>query len=155
VLAIRLQRQGRSGHAHYRVVVQDSRWSPKRGKVVAHIGSYDPHNKTAILDKEKAESYLKNGAHPSERVAILLQNEGVKLPKWVDNPAKKEGKIRNPEKLRKNQPKEEKPAEPAAASEEKVEDTTEAPAANQPEAEQPEAETPKADAPDVVADKTE
>lgn len=122
MLVIRLQRQGRSGHAHFRVVVQDSRWSPKRGKVVAHLGSYDPHTKAVILDKEKAALYLKNGAQPSERIVVLFENEGLKLPSWAAKPAKKEGKTRNPEKLRKNQPKEEKLAVAEEASDEKPED---------------------------------
>ncbi|HSX29352.1 MAG TPA: 30S ribosomal protein S16 [Candidatus Saccharimonadales bacterium] len=123
MLAIRMQRTGRKGHAMFRVVVQDTRVTPTSGKVVALLGSYDPHAKTAALDKDKAATFLKNGAQPSERAARLLKSEGVKLPKWVVIDTKKAGTLRNPEKLRKNQPKEEAPAEePAAAAE------TEAPA---------------------------
>lgn len=110
MLAIRMQRTGRKGHAMFRVVVQDSRVTPTSGKVVALLGSYDPHAKTTTLDKEKAAAFLQNGAQPSERAASLLQKEGVKLPKWVNIDATKAGKLRNPEKLRKNQPKEETPA---------------------------------------------
>jgi len=51
----------------FRVVVQDSRVTPTSGKVVAFLGSYDPHAKTAVLDKEKAATFLKNGAQPSDR----------------------------------------------------------------------------------------
>src|ERR1700755_2953844 len=105
MLAIRMQRTGRKGHAMFRVVVQDSRITPTSGKVVAMLGSYDPHAKTTSLDKEKAAAFLKNGAQPSERVAFLLKSEGVKLPSWVEVDTKKAGKLRNPEKLRKNQPK--------------------------------------------------
>jgi small subunit ribosomal protein S16 len=116
MLAIRMQRTGRKGHAMFRVVVQESRLTPTSGKVVVNLGSYDPHAKVATLDKEKAALFLSNGAQPSERVARLLQSEGVKLPSWVKLPESKAGKLRNPEKLRKNQPKEaapvaEKPAE--------------------------------------------
>jgi len=122
MLAIRMQRTGRKGHAMFRVVVQESRLTPTSGKVVASLGSYDPHAKVASLDKEKAAFYLTNGAQPSERAARLLQAEGVKLPKWVTLSEGKAGKLRNPEKLRKNQPKEEQsetPAEtPVEASEE-------------------------------------
>src|SRR6478735_9221302 len=114
MLVIRMQRTGRKGHAQFRVVVQDSRRTPTSGKVVAALGSYNPHTKEAILDKEKAAFYLEHGAQPSERVARLLSTEGVKLPDWVKQATKKEGKLRNAEKLRRNQaaaPVEEAPAE--------------------------------------------
>ncbi|MFO0886848.1 MAG: 30S ribosomal protein S16 [Candidatus Saccharimonadales bacterium] len=107
MLVIRLQRTGRKGHAQFRVVVQDSRRTPTSGRVVAKIGHYDPHTKQVVINKEQAQYYLDHGAQPTDRVALLLKKEGVKLPKWVTLPAKQEGKIRNPEKLRKNQPKEE------------------------------------------------
>ena len=54
MLVIRLQRTGRKGHAMFRIVVQDSRQTPTSGKVVARLGSYNPHNKEVIIDKEKA-----------------------------------------------------------------------------------------------------
>ncbi len=104
MLVIRLQRTGRKGHAQFRVVVQDSRRTPTSGKVVAALGSYNPHTKTSTLDKEKAAFYLEHGAQPSERVTRLLTAEGVKLPNWVAVSDKKTGKLRNPEKLRRNQP---------------------------------------------------
>ena len=109
MLVIRLQRTGRKGHAQFRVVVQDSRRTPTSGKIVALIGTYDPHSKQTILNKERAETYVSNGAQPSPRVVRLLKAEGVKLPKWVKDPTAKEGKIRSPEKLRRN-----RPAEPEA-----------------------------------------
>jgi small subunit ribosomal protein S16 len=121
MLAIRMQRTGRKGHAMFRVVVQESRLTPTSGKVVVTLGSYDPHAKVATLDKEKAAFYLEHGAQPSERVARLLHSEGVKLPDWVKLAEGKAGKLRNPEKLRKNQPKEAAPAAeevPAKAAEE-------------------------------------
>ncbi|HLZ14739.1 MAG TPA: 30S ribosomal protein S16 [Candidatus Saccharimonadales bacterium] len=113
MLTIRMQRTGRKGHAMFRVVVQDARLTPTSGKVVALLGSYNPHAKTTTLDKEKAATFLKNGARPSDRAALLLQKEGVKLPAWVQVSTAKTGKLRNPEKLRKNQPKEEPAAEVA------------------------------------------
>lgn len=107
MLVIRLQRTGRKGHAQFRVVVQDSRRTPTSGKIVAQLGTYDPHTKTVTLNKEKAAHYVEHGAQPSPRVVLLLKAEGVKLPKWVNDPLEKAGKIRNPEKLRRNQPAEE------------------------------------------------
>ena len=102
MLVIRLQRTGRKGHAQFRVVVQDSRRTPTSGKIVAQVGTYDPHSKQTVLNKERAQAYLDHGAQPSPRVVSLLKAEGIKLPKWVEKPAKKQGKIRNPEKLRRN-----------------------------------------------------
>jgi small subunit ribosomal protein S16 len=128
MLAIRMQRTGRKGHAMFRVIVQESRLTPTSGKVVAMLGSYDPHAKTTTLDKEKAAAFLKNGAQPSERAASLLKREGVKLPKWVVANDKKAGKLKNPEKLRKNrpaEPAEEKPAEAEAAEEAPAESSEE------------------------------
>lgn len=114
MLAIRLQRTGRKGHAQFRMVVQDSRRTPTSGRFVYLLGSYNPHTKALAIDKEKAAYYLSNGARPSDRVARLLKNDGVKLPDWVKVDADVERKLRNPEKLRKNQPAEEKVEEPAA-----------------------------------------
>jgi small subunit ribosomal protein S16 len=137
-----MQRTGRKGHAMFRVVVQDSRQAPTSGKVVAQLGSYDPHAKTLILDKEKASFYLEHGAQPSGRAVRLLKGEGVKLPSWVQEPGKKEGAVRNAEKRRSTAP--EKPAEEAPAAEEAAEapaeETAEAPAEEAP------AETPAEEA---------
>ena len=75
--------------------------------VVAYIGSYNPHTKQATIQVEAAQKYLDNGAQPSPRVIKLLQEAGVSLPKWVKPPvATKHKAIKNAEKLRKNQPKE-------------------------------------------------
>lgn len=117
MLAIRMQRTGRKGHAQFRVVVQDSRFTPSSGRYVALLGSYDPHAKTTTLAKEKAEFYLSHGAQPSDRVIRLFETEGVKLPAWVKKSDPKERAIRNPEKLRRNQPKEEPQTEAATEAE--------------------------------------
>ncbi len=107
MLTIRLQRTGRKAHAMFRVVVQDSRRTPTSGKIVTQLGHYDPHAKTVVIDKEKAEFYLKNGAQPSPRAVKLLKIEKIKLPDWVKEEAKKTKTVKNVEKLRKNAPKEE------------------------------------------------
>lgn len=117
MLVIRMQRTGRKGHAQFRVVVQDSRRTPSSGRVVALLGSYNPHTKTAQLNTELATQYLSNGAQPSDRVVRLFQAEKIALPAWVKVAAPKTGKLRNPEKLRRNQPKEEAAAEEPAVEE--------------------------------------
>lgn len=106
MLAIRLQRVGRKGHAMYRLAVQESQRHPSSGRVVCYVGTYDPHTKDAKIQVEVAQKYLDNGAQPSPRVVKLLEAAGVKLPKWVIKAeANKAKAIRNVEKLRKNQPK--------------------------------------------------
>ena len=106
MLTIRMQRTGRKGFATFRVVVQDSRFAPSSGRVVAKIGHYNPHTKETVIDKEQAAEFLKQGAQPSPRVVRLLQAEKIALPDWVElKKLDKKRKIRNPEKLRKNQPK--------------------------------------------------
>jgi small subunit ribosomal protein S16 len=105
MLAIRMQRTGRSGHAQFRMIVQDRRFHPTSGRVVAYLGNYDPHSKQSNFDKEKLESYLANGAQPSPRVIKLLKSQKIKLPDWVNEPAPKEKAVRNPEKRRSTRPK--------------------------------------------------
>lgn len=117
MLTIRLKRTGRRGHAQYRLVAQDSRFSPSSGRVVAYLGSYNPHTKEATIDGEKVSAYLSNGAQPSDRAAKLLKSEGIKLPDWVQQPADKKREIRNPEKLRRNRPTEEAEVSTEAKSE--------------------------------------
>ena len=107
MLVIRLQRRGRKGLAMYRMVVQDKRTHPSKEKVVARLGSYNPHTKELSLDKDLAQKYIDNGAQPSPRSINLLKQSGVKLPAWVKEVSNKPRTTRNAEKLRKNQPKEE------------------------------------------------
>lgn len=156
MLAIRLQRTGRSGHAQFRVIVQDSRFSPKRGRVVSYLGNYDPHTKTAVIDSEKAAQYLQNGAQPSDRVAQLFKKEGIKLPDWVKLEEPKKRMVRNPEKRRSTAPAQpEAPAEapatpePADAQAAEPDAPAEKPAEAPAETEAPaaQAETPTEEAP--------
>jgi small subunit ribosomal protein S16 len=116
MLAIRLQRIGRKGYPVYRLAVQESQRHPSSGRVVAYVGSYNPHTKEATIQVEAAQKYLDNGAQPSPRIVKLLKDAGVKLPTWVKTVATdKQKTIRNAEKLRKNQPKEEAVAETTEA----------------------------------------
>ena len=116
MLAIRLQRLGRKAYPVYRVAVQEAQRHPSSGRVVAYVGSYNPHTKDANINVEAAQKYLDNGAQPTPRVAKLLKEAGVKLPKWVKEfQGGKTKAVKNTEKLRKNQPKEEPAAEEAEA----------------------------------------
>lgn len=124
MLAIRLQRIGRKAYPVYRLAVQEANRHPSSGRVVAYVGSYNPHTKTANIQVEAAQKYLDNGAQPTPRVVKLLDDAGVKLPNWVKkHDTNKSRSVKNADKLRKNQPKEEPTAEvtdeaaPAEASE--------------------------------------
>ena len=117
MLAIRMQRNGRTHYPTYRIVVQESQRHPLSGRVVAEVGNYNPATKALTLDKEAVERYLSNGAQPSSRVAFILKKNGVKLPKWYKEPAQKKAVAKHADKLRKNQPKEEPVAEEAQAEE--------------------------------------
>jgi small subunit ribosomal protein S16 len=124
MLAIRMQRTGRKGHAMFRVVVQDSRRTPTSGKVVANLGSYDPHAKNLVLDKDKTSFYLEHGAQPSDRAARLLATEGVKLPTWIKASSAQKREVRNPDKRRSTRPAEEAASTASEAPAEAPEATT-------------------------------
>ncbi|MBP7760528.1 30S ribosomal protein S16 [Candidatus Saccharibacteria bacterium] len=118
MLAIRLQRLGRSGYPTYRIAVQEAQRHPSSGRVVTYVGSYNPHSKQTTLDVEKISYYLSNGAQPTPRVVKILVEQKVKLPDWVvKHTGKKQVAVKHAEKLRKNTPKE----EPTAAAAPEVE----------------------------------
>lgn len=126
MLAIRMQRNGRSGYPVYRIIVQEANRHPLSGRIVAQVGSYNPHTKETVLEKESVEKYLNNGAQPSSRVVRILKEQKIKLPKWVSDAPKKQSATKKPEKLRKNQPKEEVAKEaPVEATEETKKEATE------------------------------
>ena len=62
----------------YRVVVADER-SPRDGKFIDEIGYYNPLTNPAEIkiNAEKAETWLKNGAQPTETVKSLLKKSGI------------------------------------------------------------------------------
>ncbi len=74
MVKIRLQRQGAKKAPFYHIVVADSR-SPRDGKIIEKIGSYDPMTEpsTIIIDKEKFEQWVKNGAKPTDSVRNLVE----------------------------------------------------------------------------------
>ncbi|MBQ3464989.1 30S ribosomal protein S16 [Candidatus Saccharibacteria bacterium] len=130
MLAIRMQRNGRTHYPTYRIVVQEAQRHPLSGRIVAEVGKFNPDTKATTLDKEAIEKYLKNGAQPSSRVAFILRKNGIKLPKWYKEVPPKNAKAKHADKLRKNQPKDapaEAPVEEPAA-EAPVETPAETPA---------------------------
>ena len=75
MVKIRLQRQGKKKAPFYHIVVADSK-SPRDGKIIEQIGTYDPMTKpsTIVLNKEKLEQWMKNGAQPTDTVKSLIKN---------------------------------------------------------------------------------
>lgn len=75
---IRLRRMGKKREPIYRVVVADSR-SPRDGRCIAEIGTYNPNTdpSTFKLDGEEAKKWIANGAQPTEEVSKLLKAAGI------------------------------------------------------------------------------
>ena len=73
-VSIRLRREGTTNRPYYKVVVADSR-SPRDGKFIEIIGTYDPvkkdHNSTLKLDR--VDHWIANGARPSDTVRSLIK----------------------------------------------------------------------------------
>jgi len=73
-VSIRLRREGTTNRPYYKVVVADSR-SPRDGKFIEIIGTYDPkkpgHNSTLKLDR--IEHWISKGAQPSDTVRSLIK----------------------------------------------------------------------------------
>ncbi len=87
---MRLQRKGRKKAPFYHIVVADGR-SPRDGKYIERIGSYNPMTVPATieLDREKAYSWLQNGAQPTETMRAILRFKGVLYRKHLMQGVKK------------------------------------------------------------------
>ena len=79
MVKIRLQRQGAKKAPFYHIVVADSR-SPRDGKIIEKIGSYDPMTEpsTITIDNEELEQWIKNGAKPTESVKEIIDRASKK-----------------------------------------------------------------------------
>ena len=87
---IRLARKGRKKLAFYHVVVADSR-SPRDGRYIEKIGSYNPLTNPATieLDFDKALGWLQNGALPTDTCRAILSYKGVLMKKHLLEGVKK------------------------------------------------------------------
>lgn len=85
MVKIRLSRVGRKKRPNYRVVVADAR-APRDGAFIEIIGHYNPLTDpaTIVVDEEKVLKWLRQGAQPTERVAVLLAKLGI-----IEKPTKK------------------------------------------------------------------
>ena len=78
MVKIRLRRMGAKKAPYYRIVVADAR-SPRDGRCIEEIGTYNPLTEpaTVTVDVEKTQTWIKNGAQPTDTVRGLLKNAGV------------------------------------------------------------------------------
>ena len=74
MVKIRLRRMGAQKAPYYRIVVADSR-SPRDGRCIEEIGTYDPLTEPAAIkiDMERAKHWISNGAQPTDTVRGLLK----------------------------------------------------------------------------------
>lgn len=81
---MRLQRKGRKKAPFYHIVVADAR-SPRDGRFIEKLGTYNPMTKPATidLDRDLAYQWLSNGAQPTETVRAILRFKGVLYKKHL------------------------------------------------------------------------
>ena len=75
-VSIRLRREGSKNRPYYRIVVADSR-SPRDGKFIEIIGTYDPKQtgQNSSFRMERAEYWISKGARPSDTVRSLIKKQ--------------------------------------------------------------------------------
>ena len=149
MLRIRLQRTGNKNNPTYRIVVADKRNAAK-GKCNEIIGHYLPTREPTVFecDTERAAHWMALGAVPTDTMARLLSNSGVKgLEKYIERYAKQKKKNPSEEEIAAAAPAPEPaPEAPAEAPAEEVKE--EAPAAEENKEEAPaEEENPAEEAP--------
>ena len=103
-VAIRMKRMGRKNREYYRICATDRR-SPRDGRVIEELGTYDPHvpetDARCTLNGTRVDYWLSVGAQPSDNVRVLIKKYGtsgthlkametararLKLPKIVPDP---------------------------------------------------------------------
>jgi len=146
LLKLRLQRRGKKGQPHFRIVLQEHTNAVK-GEAKEVIGYYQPalDPKVFKVDQERVKYWMSMGAKPSDSLAVLLKKEGMEGMDEYIEPRNKKRKKKGAEEEKSETPapaaaapkeepvKEEAPAEPAPAEEAPKEEPVkeEAPAAEE------------------------
>ena len=73
---MRLRRMGAKKAPTYRVIIADSR-SPRDGRFIEEIGYFNPRSDELKIDGDKAKTWLKNGAQPTDTVRALLKKSSI------------------------------------------------------------------------------
>jgi small subunit ribosomal protein S16 len=79
MVRIRLSRHGAKKHPFYRIVVASSA-SPRDGRYIDQVGTYDPSKPEIKFQVEKLKQWRAKGAQPSETVGQLIRKAGVDGP---------------------------------------------------------------------------
>ncbi|MBR0163412.1 MAG: 30S ribosomal protein S16 [Lachnospiraceae bacterium] len=79
MVKIRLSRIGKKKNPFYKIIVSDAK-SPVDGRFIEQIGTYDPNTDpgTVKINEEQAKKWLANGAQPTQTVAKLFKQAGIK-----------------------------------------------------------------------------
>ncbi|PIS34722.1 MAG: 30S ribosomal protein S16 [Parcubacteria group bacterium CG08_land_8_20_14_0_20_43_9] len=113
MLSIRFSRQGKLHQPTYKIVVTEKTRSPKSGKFIEQLGSYNPLTKEKQINAERIKYWISKGAQPSDTVHnLLVRNkiiEGVKVA--MHNPARTPAPEPAVEQSQPEQPKAEAEAE--------------------------------------------
>ncbi|WP_341702283.1 30S ribosomal protein S16 [Ferrovibrio sp.] len=100
---IRMTRGGAKKRPYYRIVVADSR-SPRDGRFIEKIGSYDPmlpkDRERVQLDVERVKYWLSKGAQPSDRCARFFSQAGLLTWAHGNNPEKGKPKAKAQERIK-------------------------------------------------------
>jgi small subunit ribosomal protein S16 len=82
VVKLRLRRVGKKKHPIYKVVAADMR-SPRDGRYIEAVGSYDPNFNPMKLNfkDERIFHWLRKGAQPTDTVRTLFRRSGLWL-RW-------------------------------------------------------------------------
>lgn len=84
MLKIRMQRTGRTNMPAFRIVVTEHTASPKAGKFVDKVGTYNPKTKARTLDEAKIKHWMSVGAKPSATVHNMLVSLGILNAKKIN-----------------------------------------------------------------------
>lgn len=132
MLIIRYRIVGKKNHAQFKIVVAEKSFSVK-GKFIEALGSYDPHNKEAVLKEDRIKHWLEIGAQCSDSVHNLLVSKGLikgkKRKVNIPKPAESEeaGKAEDEKEAVVDENKKEDSVEENQPAEEKEEEKKEAP----------------------------
>ena len=92
MVKIRLKRVGATKRPSYRIVAAEA-WGPRDGRFLETLGHYNPLSNpaTVVINEDKLNAWLQNGAEPTETVVRILLRTGVALPDRVKSIVKVHG----------------------------------------------------------------
>ena len=166
MVKIRLRRFGKKNTPVYRVVVADGR-SPRDGRIIEEIGTYDPllKNNNFTLNLDRVDYWLGVGAQASDTVNSFIKKarkgpvevadeepaaEAVEAPAETEappEPAEAVAEVAAAEVAVAEEPAAEEATEPEAPAAPEASAPEEAPEPEAPEPEAPEPEAPEPEAP--------